>query len=487
MTKPGTPRFRPSRRGLLAGALAMGGLAALPLRGVEGEAPPRTVLRAGEVERRLVPEQAAPSRLRLYNGEVMPVLRLRRGQPAELRLENGLPDEHTTIHWHGLRIPHGMDGVPYITQPPVEPGESFTYRFAPPDAGTFFFHPHCNTVEQLGRGLAGVLIVEDAAEPAFDADLVLAYKDWRLNPDGSLGPFLTLKGAAGPGTYGSLHSVNGLPLKGEVAPDFAVPAGGDLRLRLLNLDVTRLLDLYVVGADAWLIATDGMALPPLPLSALPYAAWRLGPAMRADLALRMPAEAGAVVELRNLRGTRPDLIARLTAIGPTLERPPFVPPALPGPHLPEPRLDGAPVVPMAFETVATRSPPPPELAGLPFADDLCLAPRTLWAINGRTWPEQGHAHPPQPLAALRQGRSYILELDNRSKQSHPIHLHGHSFKVLSSSTDPDLPVHWADTTLVGPGERRRIALVADNPGDWMFHCHIIEHQETGMMGLVRVA
>ena len=126
MTKPGTPRFRPSRRGLLAGALAMGGLAALPLRGVEGEAPPRTVLRAGEVERRLVPEQAAPSRLRLYNGEVMPVLRLRRGQPAELRLENGLPDEHTTIHWHGLRIPHGMDGVPYITQPPVEPGESFT-------------------------------------------------------------------------------------------------------------------------------------------------------------------------------------------------------------------------------------------------------------------------------------------------------------------------------------------------------------------------
>jgi FtsP/CotA-like multicopper oxidase with cupredoxin domain len=69
---------------------------------------------------------------------------------------------------------------------------------------------------------------------------------------------------------------------------------------------------------------------------------------------------------------------------------------------------------------------------------------------------------------------------------HPIHLHGHTFKVLDSNK-VDRPVHWADTVLLTPKERVRIAFVADNPGRWMFHCHIIEHQDTGMMGYVTVA
>ena len=88
--------------------------------------------------------------------------------------------EHTSIHWHGVRVPNAMDGVPYVTQMPVLPREQFTYSFAPPDPGTFFFHPHCNTVAQLGRGLAGVLVVEgDETEP-FDDDVVLVLKDWRV-------------------------------------------------------------------------------------------------------------------------------------------------------------------------------------------------------------------------------------------------------------------------------------------------------------------
>ncbi len=481
MKVPARSSLALSRRALLTGALALGGLAAMPWGRADSAPPFRATLTAAEVDRRLTPDQPAASRLRLYNGDMLPVLRLRRGQQAELTLRNRLAGEHTTIHWHGLRIPHAMDGVPYITQAPVEPGEGFTYRFAPPDAGTFFFHPHCNTAEQLGRGLAGILLVEGDAPRPFDAELVLAYKDWNLNADGSLGPFLTLKGAAGAGTYGALHTVNGMPLGDDRAPTYAVPAGGDLRLRVLNLDNSRLLDLKLRGAPAWLIATDGMPLPPLPLDG-----WRLGPAMRADLALRMPAEAGAIVELWSLRGTRPGLLARLEATGRPLREEPFEPPALAGPHLPEPDLAEAQILPMAFATAPAPSAPPAELAGLPFADGLCLAPRTLWSINGQTWPEQGHAHPPAPLAVLERGRSYVLELENRSKHDHPIHLHGHSFKVLSSSQDPGLPVHWADTTLVAPGERRRVALVADNPGDWMFHCHIVEHQETGMMGLLRV-
>src|SRR4029079_15875756 len=107
----------------------------------------------------------------------------------------------------------------YLTQPPVQPGERFTYTFTPRDAGTFFFHPHCDTVHQLGCGLAGVLVVEGDTDHPFAADLVLAYKDWVLEADGSFGELLTLKGAARAGTYGNLRTVNG-----EALPEYEVPA-----------------------------------------------------------------------------------------------------------------------------------------------------------------------------------------------------------------------------------------------------------------------
>jgi FtsP/CotA-like multicopper oxidase with cupredoxin domain len=471
-----------TRRALLNGALAFGGLAAFGGRPAVGERTMSVRLVAGEVRRKLLADQPRPSLLRLYNATVLPVLRVRRGEPVEATLENRFKDEHTTVHWHGLRIANAMDGVPYITQPPVEPGERFTYRFQPPDAGTFFFHPHCHTVEQLGRGLAGVLIVEGDAPRPFDADLALAYKDWQLNDDGTLGPFLTLKGAIRAGTFGSLATVNGVPVTEAHRPTYDVPAGADVRLRLLNLDNTRLLGVGVRGADAWMIATDGMPLAPRELKN-----WYLGPAMRVDLAVRTPDREGAVVDVLNQWASTPVTLARLKVVGRSLGRGPARPVPLDGPFLPEPVLADAQIVRMVFSSAPGPSEPPPELVGLPFADSLCLAPKTLWAINGQTWPQEGHAHPPAPLAVLKRGRSYVLELENISKQSHPIHLHGHSFKVLWSSADPDLPVHWADTTLLAPGERRRVALVADNPGDWMFHCHIIEHQETGMMGIVRVA
>jgi FtsP/CotA-like multicopper oxidase with cupredoxin domain len=88
-----------------------------------------------------------------YDGTVPgPLLRLRQGEPVRIVVGNGL-DQDTTVHWHGVRLPNTMDGVPGLTQPPIEPGESFTYEFTPPDAGTFWYHPHANSLQQLGRGL----------------------------------------------------------------------------------------------------------------------------------------------------------------------------------------------------------------------------------------------------------------------------------------------------------------------------------------------
>jgi FtsP/CotA-like multicopper oxidase with cupredoxin domain len=123
-----------------------------------------------------------------YNGQVPgPTLRIKLGETLRVRFTNQLPQE-TTIHWHGVRLPNAMDGVPYITQTPVQPGETFVYEFTPKDAGTFWFHPHVRASEQVERGLYGVLIVEDAKPPPYTQDLVWVLDDWLLDASGQIAP-----------------------------------------------------------------------------------------------------------------------------------------------------------------------------------------------------------------------------------------------------------------------------------------------------------
>ena len=121
-----------------------------------------------------------------YQGRVPgPTLRVKQGDEVRVRLVNELP-EPTVVHWHGLRLPNAMDGVPHLTQRPIAPGSSFDYRFRAPDAGTFWYHSHLYSSEQLERGLYGVLIVEEPIPVAVDRDLVLVLDDWRLGSDGKL-------------------------------------------------------------------------------------------------------------------------------------------------------------------------------------------------------------------------------------------------------------------------------------------------------------
>ena len=115
-----------------------------------------------------------------------------------------------------------------------------------------------------------------------------------------------------------------------------------------------------------------------------------------------------------------------------------------------------------------------------------MSSNIFWTINDRAWPGRDHSRLPPPLAVLQLGRSYVFALRNDSKFAHPIHMHGHFFTVLRSSLQSQ-PAHHADTLLLLPEERLEVAFVADNPGNWMFHCHIIEHQENGMMGWFRIA
>lgn len=460
-----------NRRGLLVGATGLAAAAAL--RPVTAGATHEIVLVAAERPVRLPGTEGPPLPFWTYGPGGTPVIRVRKDQRLRVELENRL-SEHTSIHWHGLRVPNAVDGVPYLTQPPVQPGQRFVYGFTADDAGTFFFHPHCNTVEQLGRGLAGILIVEGDSEQPFDADLVLALRDVRVGEDSRFLPFLTEEGASRSGSFGTLRTVNGTP-----KPTLTVPAGGDVRLRLMNLDNTRVMEVGLEGAEAAVVAVDGNAVPPLPLRS-----WRLGPAMRIDLAVRAPVS-GEVL-LLDYFAPEPVELARLAAMGPALRRPSFAPWPLRPNRLAPPDLGHAARLRLTFTATAiAQELILPDGRTLRYADGLCLADRSFWAINRTSWPEDGHERLPPPLFEVERGRTQILELVNATPRQHPIHLHGHFFKVLEERRG--VPPHWADTVLLGPKDRVEIAFVADNPGDWMLHCHIIEHQETGMMAYYRVA
>ncbi len=211
-----------------------------------------------------------------YNGVVPgPVVRARRGEQIKVRLINEL-DEPTTIHWHGIRIENAMDGVAGLTQEPVKPGESFDYVFTAPDAGTYWYHSHNKSWEQMARGLYGRLIIDGDAD-GFATDHTLMIDDWRIGEDGgiderSLGSMMDWSHG---GRLGNWVTVNGASF-----PELALAAGGANRLRLVNPSNARIYELVFKGLDVQLIGFDGQVFDrprpvdgPLPLS----------PAQRADL------------------------------------------------------------------------------------------------------------------------------------------------------------------------------------------------------------
>ena len=477
------------RRDVLAGALGAGVAGSCarvgPYRPLGPTAAPAAVGKTVAVQ--LVAAER-PTALPCFGGATLPmwtfaegawppVVRLDLGDRLVATLENRLPreGEHTSVHWHGVRLPNDQDGVPYLVQPPVAPGERFRYEFSPPDAGTFFFHTHCNTVEQLGRGLLGVLIVDgDATEP-YDADRVLLMRDWRISPGAAqFAPFATQRGSARAGTFGSARSVNGV-----VDPQIALPARGDCRLRLINADPTRIMQIGVEGAEAAIVAIDGFAVPPVP-----FGEWAMGPANRLDLVLRAPPP-GGVARLVDRAAGAQAVLARLVGVGEPRRASAFDPAPLRGPRVLEPDLGAAERIEFAWQAsdggAAITSAGDP--AGGPLGE-ICRSARTLWAINGRAWPDRADRLPP-PIAVLERGRTYRFVLRNETVFGHPVHVHGHYFDYLGSDRR-QRPPHRTDTLLMDPGEQVEVAFVADNPGDWMLHCHVIEHQENGMMSYFKV-
>jgi FtsP/CotA-like multicopper oxidase with cupredoxin domain len=468
-----------SRRRFAQFGAAACGLAVLgrPARAPAAEPGAQSIkLRAAPTRVRLLPDEFPETDVWTYDGaEPGPTLHVQQNVPLSVAVENALP-EATTVHWHGVRVPNAMDGVPGLTQPAIKPGEAFTYAFTPPDAGTFLYHSHADSLAQVGRGLAGALIVGEAAPPKVDRELVWVVQDWRLTPNGSIAPgFGNRMEAAMSGRVGNTVTING-----RVTDAIPVRAGARVRLRIINAATGRLMRLAFAGHQPVVIARDGQPCDPHEPA---DGRLLLGPAMRADIMLDMAAEPGSRHAITDdFYGD--ELAYALTELvydpGPPVRAHALDAPVRLRPNpLAEPDLASA-----VRHDIAIAG---GMMSGMGMMGGMgMMRRRATWAINGVSMTGDGQKDMP-PLFTIPRGRSCVLALNNETAWWHPMHLHGHSFRVLMRNGVGVPHREWGDTVLLAPRERAEIAFVADNPGDWMFHCHVTDHQMTGLMGVIRVA
>jgi FtsP/CotA-like multicopper oxidase with cupredoxin domain len=362
-----------------------------------------------------------------FNGRLPgPELHVRAGELVEVTLVNRDVDEGVSIHWHGVDLPNGEDGVSGVTQDAVRPGESYVYRFRIEEPGTYWYHSHQHSAGEVERGLYGALVVAPR-EPRRGVDVVAL-----------------------------AHTIGGRALLGASDREERrrVTAGTPVRLRLVNsADTVR--RFAVVGTSFRVVAIDARDKPGgRPVRGETIAIPAGG---RYDLAFRMP-------------NSPVRLAVRSQDVGLVLD---------PG-HgaLPEPQF-GPDFDPATYGTPAA---PVPAHFDRHFAVNLG---RRLgffkggmrfgwqWTINGKTFPRM-------PMYMLRRGETVEFSFSNNSHIAHPMHLHGHHMLVFARGGERVTP-WWSDTLEIGDGDQYDVAVVADNPGIWMFHCHNLPHAAGGLV------
>ncbi|KQS64297.1 multicopper oxidase family protein [Modestobacter sp. Leaf380] len=399
-----------------------------------------------------------------------PEIRVRAGDQVVATVTNELPAT-TSVHWHGLALRNDMDGVPGITQRAIAPGADRTYRFTAPNPGTYFFHPHVGV--QLDRGLYAPLIVEDPAEPlGYDADLVVVLDDWidgtGTTPDDVLARLTSstsgMGGMGGGGAAaGSLLGGDGgdvayphMLINGRTADAPATATfspGARIRLRIINAGADTAFRVAVGGHRLTLTHTDGF-----PVDHTDTDAVLLGMGERADCLITLT------------DGAFP-LIARAEGKN--------------GAGLLVLRTSPSATAPTASTTVSELDRQVTALLELSADPAVGLADTGIdrelnvdlgggmagyrWTINGRTFDDREDLH-------LRQGERVRLTIRNQTMMFHPLHVHGHTLQVRGRTTGPR-----KDTMLVVPGQTVIADLAADNPGQWLVHCHNAYHGEAGMM------
>lgn len=405
-----------------------------------------------ELEARETAWEFVPGRLTSawgYNGTVPgPVLEATVGDVLEVRLRNGLP-EPTTIHWHGLRLPAAMDGTENV-QRTIPPGGEFTYRFALPDAGTFWYHPHSDETVQLERGLYGAIVVRGPDEPELDGERVLVLDDVALDRKAQIKPpGGWIEGHDG--RQGSTRLVNG-----RSEPELDMAAGQIERWRIVNASSARYIRLSIGGQPFRLLASDGGLLT-APVTATEVL---LAPADRVELAVG-PFAAGETVVVQALPYNQGSMARTKEAATLATIRV----------GAPQPSRAVIPEVLRRIEPLADGAAAPTREVHLGFQVSLTHGVR--FTINR----ERHHRADP-----VRVGELQVWDVVNDTKMDHPFHLHGFFFQVVDVNGKPPEFLSWEDTVNIPPEGRVRIAWMPDDrPGEWMYHCHILEHHAGGMM------
>ena len=416
---------------------------------------------------------AAPSRLALlpgvvtdayaYNGSVPgPTLEVHEGDRVIIHFRNDLA-EPTTIHWHGLHIPSDMDGSPLR---PVAPGGHYDYIFTikPGTAGTYWYHPHpdSRTGYQIAKGLFGAIIVRAADDPlpASLTERLLILSDNRFGADGSVDLADPLS------SQGQIDQENGregnvLFINGQVAPTVNIRSGELQRWRVINMSGARVYRLALSGHTLLHVGDDGglferpVEVPEIIVS----------PSERVELLVRGSGAPGSQATLRTLPynryvpQTRPrdwDIARDLLSV----------------------KYSAAPPVPAVPVPQVLRRITPLDTAAATATHVIVMS---QGLINGRTM-DMTRVDVKAPL-----GGTEIWQLENVVGMDHPFHLHGFEFQVLDRDGVPEPYRSWKDVVNVPKHQTVRIIVhYADYPGKWMFHCHILDHEDHGMMGILEV-
>lgn len=426
-----------------------------------------------------------------YQGELPgPTIRVTKGDTLAVTIRNGLPAD-TTVHWHGIAIRNASDGVPDITQAPIGSGETYRTTFVVPHAGTYWYHTHVGV--QLDRGLYGALIVEDPADPGVDVDQVIILDDWfdgiAGTPDaalmamagshggGPMPPMPAMQGAVGAAAPGGvakgllpaapmmskalggvagaiaypLHLVNGRS-PGD-RPTYRAAPGDRVRLRFINAGSDTAYRVAVGGHRLTVTHADGHPVQPVNVDAL-----LLGMGERYDVTFVVRAGVWPVYAAAEGKKGAAAAVLRTSGTAVSSAPPLGVPPG----ELSGRLLTYADLRPIAGTALPARVPDQQFVVTL--TSGVRGKDRTLsWMLGGDA-----------DRLRVREGDRVRITMVNHSPTFHPMHLHGHTFGLVGPGTRKD-------TVNVLPGQSVGIEVNADNPGDWMYHCHNLYHSVMGMM------
>jgi FtsP/CotA-like multicopper oxidase with cupredoxin domain len=391
-----------------------------------------------------------------------PLVRGRVGDRLIVHFKNELP-EPTTVHWHGVRVPIEMDGVPGISQPDVVPGGSFTYDFVLGDAGLYWYHPHVMSAAQVGFGLYGALLVEDPADPVNVPDaLTIVLSDIGFDRKG------VLEAADSGGPAGMVFGREGahVLVNGKVRPTLRARSGAMQRWRIVNAAKSRFFFLDLDGQPFTTIGSDGGFMEKSVTSDVLL----VTPGERVDVLVAPRAKPNESMVLRALLYNRGYGSVEYRAVEEIMTI----------------AFDDRPPVAKAPLPAVTRAITPPSARGATPVDIVLTLPpagpdgTSEFRVNGVPFWKA------KPYLA-RLGETQLWTIKNESKWDHPFHLHGFFFMPVDERGSPLRPMAWKDTLNIPMESTARFLVTFDErPGEWMFHCHILDHADGGLMGTVKV-